>query len=50
MQQKPDKDLTVCSNVNYEVREGIHGVFYHCEDEEWTPVVAKKIEEVYSSP
>ena len=35
MQQKPDNDpvvdLTVYSNINY---EGVHGVSYHCEDED----------------
>ena len=50
LQHSPDDecpvvDLTVCSDVNYEVREGVHGVTYRCEGDEeakWTPVVAKK--------
>lgn len=55
IQQKPNEeqvvDLAVCSNINYEVREGIHGVSYHCEDEDdekWTPVVAKKRKRKYA--
>ena len=48
-QQKPGEDpivdLTVCSGINYEVREGVHEVTYRYEAEDeanWTPVVAKK--------
>ena len=58
LQHNPDEDpvvdLTVCSDINYEVREGVHGVTYCCEAEDesreakWTPVVAKKRKRKYA--
>ena len=50
-QQKPSEDpvvtvdLSVCSDINYEVREGVHGVTYRYEagdEANCTPVVTKK--------
>ena len=43
--ENPAVDLTACNDVNYEVREGVHGVTYHDETGDqpnWTPVVAKR--------
>lgn len=42
-------DLTKCAQVQYEVRDGIHGVSFHqTESNEagWTPVVAKRKKKV----
>ena len=37
-------DLASCSEIQYEVKDGIHGVAYSLNDGEsgWTPVVGKK--------
>ena len=37
-------DLATCSEVQYEVKDGIHGVSYnYCDGESgWTPVVGRK--------
>ena len=38
-------DLAKCTNVTYEVRDGVHGVSYHqaaTKETSWTPVVAKR--------
>ena len=36
-------DLATCSEIQYEVKEGIHGVAYsHDGERDWTPVVGKK--------
>ena len=43
--ENPAVDLTACNDVNYEVREGVHGVTYHDktgDQPNWTPVVAKR--------
>ena len=39
----PSVDLATCSEIQYEVKEGIHGVAYsHDGERGWTPVVGKK--------
>ena len=39
----PSVDLAICSEIQYEVKEGIHGVAYsHDGERGWTPVVGKK--------
>ena len=39
----PPVDLATCSEIQYEVKEGIHGVAYsHDGERGWTPVVGKK--------
>ena len=41
--QEPPVDLAICSEIHYEVKEGVHGVAYSLDDESgWTPVVGKK--------
>ena len=38
-------DLATCNDVNYEVRDGVHGVSYReakSKETNWTPVVAKR--------
>ena len=43
--ENPVVDLTAFNDVNYEVREGVHGVIYHDktgDQPNWTPVVAKR--------
>ena len=37
-------DLATCSEVQYEVKDGIHGVSYNrCDSESgWTPVVGRR--------
>ena len=38
-------DLKTCSDVQYEVRDGVHGVSYHFSSDEgtgWTPVVGRR--------
>ena len=36
-------DLATCSEIQYEVKEGVHGVAYNLDGESgWTPVVGKK--------
>ena len=40
----PCVDLTSCSDVQYEVRDGVHGVSYSFSNDEssWTPVVGRR--------
>ena len=40
----PSVDLTSCSKIQYEVKDGVHGVAYSLVDGEsgWAPVVGKK--------
>ena len=40
----PPMDLASCSEIQYEVKDGTHGVAYSLNDGEsgWTPVVGKK--------
>ena len=38
-------DLAACSDVQYEVKDGVHGVSYRCssdDDSSWTPVVGRR--------
>jgi hypothetical protein len=38
-------DLAACSNVQYEVKDGVHGVSYRCSSDDgnsWTPVVGRR--------
>jgi hypothetical protein len=40
-------DLAACSNMQYEVKDGVHGVSYSCsstsdDGSSWTPVVGRR--------
>ena len=40
----PAVDLAVCSNIEYAMKDGVHGVSYtgHLREQGWTPVVGKR--------
>ena len=40
----PEVDLTECTNIQYAMKDGVHGVSYtgNLEEQGWTPVVGRR--------